>query len=84
MIFWNEEKNDWLKYIREVSFEDVKSIIERGEVIDVVENPTYENRLIYIVLIKDYIHCVPFSYIGDDIYLHTIYPSRNFNKEYNK
>lgn len=84
LIIWNEDKNEWLKKEREVSFEQVKSIIENDEVIDIRENPTHKDRLIYIVLIKEYIHCVPFEFIGEDIFLFTIYPDRKLNMEYNK
>lgn len=84
MIIWNEDKNEWLKKNRRVSFEQVKSIIENGEVIDIVVNPIHKDRLIYIVLIKQYIHCVPFEFLGEDIFLYTIYPDRKLNKEYNK
>ena len=84
MIIWNEDKNEWLKKKREVSFEKVKSIIENDDVIDIMENPTHKDRLIYIVLINDYIHCVPFEFIGEDIFLFTIYPDRKLNREYKK
>jgi len=84
LIIWNEDKNEWLKKNRRVSFEQVKSIIENGEVIDIVVNPIHKDRLIYIVLIKQYIHCVPFEFLGEDIFLYTIYPDRKLNKEYNK
>jgi len=84
LIIWNEDKNEWLKKNRRVSFEQVKSIIENSEVIDIVENPTHKDRLIYIVLIKQYIHCVPFEFLGKDIFLYTIYPDRKLNKEYYK
>jgi len=40
---WNEEKNAWLKEIREVSFEDVVMAFREGKLADVIDHPNQRN-----------------------------------------
>ncbi len=86
MIFkWNDEKNEVLKKERNVSFEDVITLIYEKKVLDIIKHPNqekYSEQLIYIVRIHGYVHMVPFVKNGGEIWLKTIIPSRKLNKLY--
>ena len=86
MIFrWNDEKNTLLKKERNVSFEDVITLIYEEKVLDIIKHPNkkkYPNQSIYIVRINGYVHMVPFVKNGDEIWLKTIVPSRKLHKLY--
>ena len=82
---WSNEKNDWLKANRGVSFEQVVILFERDEVMDIVKHPnqkSYPEQMIAIVRIDDYVCLVPFVRNGDDIFLKTIIPSRKATAKY--
>ena len=82
---WNNEKNDWLKANRGVSFEQVVILFERDEVIDIVKHPnqkSYPEQMIAVVRIDDHICLVPFVRNGDEIFLKTIIPSRKATAKY--
>ena len=88
-IRYSLEKNEILKSLRDVSFEDVILALENGYLLDDITHPNkekYPNQNIFIILtqIKDYVYLVP--YVEDDtsIFLKTIIPSRKMNKKYNK
>lgn len=86
-VNWNNEKNDWLKKERGISFEMVKYFIEKEEYIDIIEHPNkenYPNQRIFVLEIDEYIYCVPFVESETEIFLKTIFPSRAFKKEYFK
>ena len=85
-IEWNEEKNEWLKKERQVSFESLKDCIVKGNVIELMNHKNqnkYPNQKIFILKINNYIYCVPFVYDGCKIFLKTAYKSRKCNKIYN-
>jgi uncharacterized DUF497 family protein len=86
MIFnWNEEKNQLLISERGVSFEMVVAKIAKGEIIDLYGHPNsekYPNQFIFIVELKNYLYCVPFTKQGENIFLKTIFPSRKATKTY--
>lgn len=82
-------KNEILKKERDISFEDVILSIENGFLLDDIEHSNkekYENQNIFIILveIKNYVYLVPYVEEEDYIFLKTIIPSRQMNKEYNK
>lgn len=82
---WNEEKNKWLQKTRNVSFEEVEDLIEKGEIITIINNPNqiqYPNQKMYILSIKGYTCTVPFIRTGNTIFLKTIYASRKAHKRY--
>ena len=61
---WNNEKNQWLKAERAVSFEDVVFHIESGNLLDIVKhsNPEkYRGQRVFIVQMNDYAYLVPLS-----------------------
>jgi len=82
---WSNEKNDWLKANRGVSFEQVVILFERDEVIDIVKHSNqklYPEQMIAVVRIDDYVCLVPFVRNGDEILLKTIIPSRKAMAKY--
>lgn len=84
-IEWSEEKNRILVRTRNVSFEDVERAIENEKIIDVIPhwNPKkYPRQFALVILLKNYVHIVPFVADVDKIFLKTIYPSRKANEKY--
>ncbi len=83
MIYWDEDKNNNLIAERNISFDEISEIILREEYLDILENPSKENQMIFIVRLNDYIYVVPFIIDeNENIILKTAYPSRKFNKIY--
>lgn len=85
---FSSEKNQKLIKERGLSFEEVISAIENGDLLDVIEHPNsdkYLNQRIYIVEIGGYVYLVPFVTENDrSIFLKTIIPSRKATKQYLK
>ena len=85
---WSNEKNQQLIEQRGVSFENVVSAIELGDLIDVLEHPNqdrYPGQLIYVVDIGGYLHLVPFVTQYDGIrFLKTIIPSQKAMRDYGR
>jgi len=83
MVSWSEIKNKTLKAERGVSFEEVVAEIDGGRILDLIDHPNRSNQQIYIVRLHGYAHAVPFVSDSDgNIFLKTIYPSREFQKMY--
>ena len=83
LIDWNEEKNDWLKKNRGVTFEDVIVAIENGNLLAVIKHPNqkkYPNQKMFVIEIDNYPYCVPFVEDKEKIFLKTIFPNRKFLK----
>ena len=84
---WNKEKNLLLKRERNLSFEQIVSHIEGGDLLDIVEHPNKEkfaHQKILIIQIGNYIISVPFIDNGNERFLKTIIPSRKLTKKYLK
>ena len=82
-IVWDKKRNDWLQVNRPISFEEISGLILDGTYIDIVENPTRDNQMYFIMDIKEYTWIVPF--LIDDkerIVLKTAFPSRKFHNKY--
>jgi len=82
---WNNEKNEWLKEHRGVCFEQVVILMEREEVLDVLEHPNqekYPGQRIAIVRINDFAYVIPYVQDGEEIFLKTIIPSRKATNKY--
>ncbi|MDP4011703.1 MAG: toxin [Candidatus Roizmanbacteria bacterium] len=84
---FNEEKNAFLKLTRGINFEDILSAIDKGGLLDDIQNPSknHPNQRAFLVKIKNYVYFVP--YVQDKkglIFLKTLYPSRLFTKSYLK
>lgn len=82
---YNSEKNKLLKDERGVCFEDVIAQLSTGNILDIIKHPNeekYPNQKIYILLLQDYVHMVPYVKVDDEIFLKTIVPSRKMHKIY--
>ena len=82
---WNDEKNEILKKLRTVSFEQVELAIESGDLIDRVKHPNpekYPNQKVFLVKIEDYIYSVPYVEDNEKIFLKTIIPNSKATKKY--
>ena len=84
---WNTEKNLLLKKECSLSFEQIVSHIESGDLLDIVEHQNQEkfsHQKILIVQIEDYVIAVPFVENSKERFLKTIIPSRKLTKKYLK
>ena len=82
---WDEEKNELLKRERGISFEEVIFHIEKGDVLDVIDNPNaakYRSQKVYILDIDGYAYLVPFIESQYGRFLKTIIPSRKMTRKY--
>ena len=82
---WHDEKNEQLKKLRGVSFEQVVLAIVSGDLIDRIKhaNPEkYPNQKIFLVKIDNYIYSVPYVEDEKKIFLKTIIPNSKETKKY--
>jgi len=82
---WNDEKNEWLKRERGLTFEDVIFHLTRDGLLDTIEHPNqkqYPDQRLFIVNVDGYACVVPFVEDDDVIFLKTIIPSRKMTKLY--
>jgi uncharacterized DUF497 family protein len=80
---WDESKNEWLIKNRGVSFELCLVYIQRGDILEILENhEPYEHQKIFIINIEGYVYQVPYVEDEEKIFLKTIYPSRKATKKY--
>ena len=82
---WDNEKNEWLKKNRGVSFEQVLILLEREDVLETIEHSNqnkYPGQKIATVRIDDYAYLVPYVQESNEIFLKTIIPSRKATKKY--
>ena len=82
---WNDEKNELLKGLRGVSFEQVVLAIASGDLLDRLKHPNskkYPNQMVFLVKIEDYIYSVPFVEDDEKIFLKTIIPNRKATKKH--
>jgi uncharacterized DUF497 family protein len=82
---WSNDKNEWLKANRGVCFEQVVLLMERGDILDVLEHPNqdeYPGQRMAVVMIDEYAYLAPYVYDGDEIFLKTLIPSRKATDKY--
>lgn len=82
---WSDEKNELLKRLRGVSFEQVVLGIVSGGLIDRVKHPNpekYPGQKVFLVKIKEYIYSVPYVEDNEKIFLKTIIPNRKATKKH--
>ena len=82
---WDNEKNEWLKKNRGVSFEQVLILMEREDVFETIEHPNqnkYPGQKIATVRIDDYAYLVPYVQGSNEIFLKTIIPSRKATNKF--
>jgi len=84
---WSSEKNNLLKAVRGVFFEEVVTVLNEGHPLAILEHPNkkkYQNQRIFVVELSGYVYYVPFVVEDEKIFLKTIIPSRNATKKYLK
>jgi uncharacterized DUF497 family protein len=82
---WDENKNDKLKKIRNVSFEEIVLAISNDQLLDVLIHPNkekYPNQKMFVVELFNYVYIIPFIEDENKYFLKTIYPSREATKKY--
>jgi uncharacterized DUF497 family protein len=82
---WDSKKNEALITTRGVSFEEVISAIENGDLLDIIEHPNqkkYGHQKIYVVELNGYVYLVPFVQDKNVIFLKTIIPNRKAQRKY--
>ena len=82
---WDEAKNEKLKAQRGIGSEEVVFLIERGDLLDVLEHPNperYRGQRIFVVQRDDYVYLVPFVEDERFVFLKTIIPSRKATRQY--
>lgn len=79
---WNVEKNNWLRLVRRVTFEDVIFHLQAGDLLDVIQHDKYAHQRVLVVNIEEYVYLVPFVESDEAIFLKTVIPSRKMTKRY--
>ena len=82
---WNDEKNEWLKRVRGITFEDIVYYLAHNGLLDIIEHPNkerYPGQRIFVVDVEGYACLVPFVEEGEAIFLKTIIQSRKMTKLY--
>jgi uncharacterized DUF497 family protein len=82
---WNDEKNELLKKLRGVSFEQVVLAIVSGDLVDRIRHPNpekYPNQRVFLVKIEGYIYSVPYFEHDEKIFLRTIIPNNKATKKH--
>lgn len=80
---WDPEKNELLKRVRGISFEEIAYLIGSNQILGIETNPARPYQKIYILEIGNYAVVVPFVETEDEIFLKTAFPSRKFTKRFN-
>ena len=83
-ILWDDEKNEWLRKHRNISFETICEKVSKGDILYVFANPSpkYPHQGVFVLRLNDYTWFVPFFDSGSEIKLITAYPSRKAHKKY--
>jgi len=82
---WNRDKNEWLRKVRQVSFEEIVFHIKAGDLLDVIEHhdpDKYPGQRILVVNLEGYVCIVPFIESEDTFFLKTVIPSQKMTKRY--
>ena len=79
---WSENKNEWLKQERDISFEVVVFHIEGEDVLDIIDNPNYPSQRKYVICTGNYIWIAPFIQENSNVFLKTVYPDRKATRDY--
>jgi len=82
---WNDDKNEWLRQERGITFEDIVYHLTHGGLLDILEHPNqeqYPGQRIFIVDVEGYACVIPFVENNKVIFMKTIIPSRKMTKIY--
>ena len=84
-IRWDERKNGWLRQHRGVSFEQAAVCLASERVLEVTDHPNqdrYPGQKVAVIEINGYAYLVPYEYVGGEIVLKTMIPSRKATQKY--
>lgn len=84
---WSQDKNEWLKEERGISFEEIVTALDEGKKLDSYKHPNqgkYPNQEILVVEIDDYVYLVPLVEDEEKVFFKTIFKSRQATKKYLK
>ena len=82
---WDPEKNELLRIIRGITFEEIVFHAEHGNLLAVVEHPNsekYPKQQIMVVDVEGYAYLVPFVEDQTGVFLKTIIPNRKATRDY--
>lgn len=82
---WSDEKNEWMRQERGITFEDVVFHLAHDGLLDTIKHPNqrqYPDQRIFIVNVEEYAWLVPCVEDDEVIFLKTIIPSRKMTKQY--
>jgi len=82
---WSDEKNDWLRQERGITFEDIVFHLAHGGLLDTIAHPNQRRNAgqrIFVVKVEEYVCLVPFVEDDEVIFLKTIMPSRKMTRQY--
>jgi uncharacterized DUF497 family protein len=82
---WEDGKNEMLKKVRGVSFEQVELAIALGDLVDRIKHPNpakYPNQKVFLVKIENYVYSVPYVEDDEKIFFKTIMPNSKATKRY--
>ena len=85
LLDWNDEKSEWLRNERGVSFEEIVYHITHDGLLDTIEHPNqneYLGQRIFIVNVEGYACLVPFVENDEGFFLKTVIPSRKMTRQY--
>jgi hypothetical protein len=82
---WGAAKNEQLKAVRGVSFEQMVVAIEGKGLLDILAHPNpgrYPHQRVLVVASDGYAYLVPFVEEDDHYFLKTVIPSRKATRDY--
>ena len=79
-VCWNIEKAQAIKDGRGIDFNRVSIMIEEQELLGVVNVPSRNGQMMFLLDYDDYLVCVPFVETEHEIFLKTAYKNRKLNK----
>jgi uncharacterized DUF497 family protein len=82
---WDDAQNNRLRAGRGIGFEDAVFHIERGDLLDILENHHPDrnpSHRVFVVRRDDDVYLVPFAEDEHTVFLRTIIPSRKATKRY--
>jgi len=82
---WNPDKNDRLKDVRGISFEEIVLAIEEDGLTDILVHPNqrrYPGQVVLVVAYRNYVFLVPSVEESTHYFLKTIIPSRKATRDY--
>jgi hypothetical protein len=82
-IRFNKNKDEELKKLRGIGFDEIIEAINAGKIMEEIDHPNqkkYPKQRIYLINLRNYIYSVPFIEESEYYFLKTIYPSRKYKK----